>query len=147
LHGQRIGAREGRILDSPQDSGAIVFQRATDGTCHVFHVDRDDWIDYSDAFGTARIPLTQIVTIETETKKVVMTFHSKASNYNRLLFPTDGYVFSDFEGLGVNCTTRIYDRSFVSIDWFKTVPVYTLVETIVDHNAGIEYGYKITTTV
>ncbi|MEX2755259.1 MAG: hypothetical protein Q6365_007670, partial [Candidatus Sigynarchaeota archaeon] len=147
LHGQRIGARQGRIFDNPQDSGAIVFQRATDGNCHVFHVDRGDWIDYTDAFGTARIPLTQIVTIETETKRVVMTFHSKASHYNRLLFPTDGYVFSDFEGLGVNCTTQIYDRSFAIYDWFRTVPVYTLIETIVDHNAGIEYGYKIATIV
>ncbi len=143
LHGRRIGAREGRLFDTPQESGQIVFQRATDGNCHVFRVDRADWITFSDAFGTARIPLTQIVTIETESVKVVMTFHSTAANYNRLLFPGDGFIFSDFEGLGVNCTTQVYERSFASIDWLKTVPVYTLTETVVDHNAGIEYGYQI----
>jgi hypothetical protein len=147
IHGRRIGAREGRIFDQPQNSGLLIFQRATDGNCHVFRVDRADWISFSDAFGTAQIPLTQIVTIETESIRVVMTFHSTAANYNRLLFPTDGYIFSDFEGLGVNCTTQVFERSFASIDWLKTVPVYTLSETVVDHNAGIEYGYKISTAI
>ncbi len=145
LHGRRVCARQGRLFDQLQDAGPVVFQRANDGNCHVFRVDRADWIDFTDAFGTARIPLTQVVTIETETVKVVMTFHSNAANYNRLLFPTDGYIFSDFEGLGVNCTTQIYERSFAVYDWLKTIPIYTLAETLVDHNAGIEYGYKVAT--
>lgn len=147
MHGRRISAREGRILDNPQDAGLLLLQRASDGNCHSFRVDRGDWITFSDAFGSASIPLTQVVTIETERIKVVMTFHSTVANYNRLLFPTDSYVFSDFEGLGVNCTTQVFERSFATYDWLKTIPIYTLVETVVDHNAGIEYGYRVPVVV
>ncbi len=145
LRGQCLGARQGRILDAPQDSGMLAFQGATDGACHAFRVDRSDWVNFTDAFGTASIPMMQVVTIETETRKVVMEFHSTPANYNRLLFPTDGYVFSDFEGLGVNCTTCIFGRGFDAGDVFRANPVYVLLETVEDHNAGIEYGYKVGT--
>jgi hypothetical protein len=144
LQGRQLGVRMGIILGQPTGGGGVeVFQRATDGVCYEFQVNRSDWVTYTDRFGSASIPLVQVMTIETNTIRVVMTFDSTTANYNRLLFPTDGYVFSDFEGLGVNCTTQIYQRSFASYDWLHTVPVYTLVDTINDTMAGVEFGYQV----
>lgn len=141
--GERLGVKFGQLLDLAEDSGVPLVHKASDGNCIDFHVDRTDWVNLTDAFGTARIPLTQVVTIETTTRKVVMTFHSAAHNYNRLLFPTDGYIFSDFEGLSVNCTTDIYAKTYPSWDLAKVYPITTLEETLNDVNGGIEFGYQV----
>ncbi len=63
-----------------------------------------------------------------------MTFESKGKQNNRLLTPAVGYIFSNFEALGVLCTTEIYKKQGRS---------YILVDTIVDRNGGLEFGYRI----
>ncbi|MBN2153423.1 MAG: hypothetical protein JW839_18355 [Candidatus Lokiarchaeota archaeon] len=143
LRGARFSARSGRIADARPDKGAQWFSTAKDGRCKVFSVDRSSWATFHDTFGTAEIPLVQVVTIETTTLKVVLRFESKEENYNRLLFPTDGYVFSDFEALGVRCMAEIFRKSYRGRDIFKWRPAYKLMEKTVDNNAGLEYGYKI----
>ncbi|MHA1997113.1 MAG: hypothetical protein ACTSU9_03280, partial [Promethearchaeota archaeon] len=135
--------RFARILDRKPDKGISILHSSSDGGCKTFLVERENWIKFKDTFGTADIPLVQIVTIETRTMKIVMKFESKTENYNRLLFPTEGYCFSDFEALGVLCTTKLYDKKFHGKDRLKRHPVYELIETFVDRNAGLEYGYRV----
>jgi hypothetical protein len=134
LRGKKIGARMGQILDNKPDQGLVPFRPTSDGITKKFLIERSNWIEYSDIFGKAQIPLLQKVTIETNSYRIILTFTSKIENYNRLLFPTDGYVFSDFEGLGVHCKTEIYE---------KEKEDFILKETIEDTNAGLEYGYKL----
>ena len=134
IRGKKIDARLCKVFDVKPDKGIAFFHPSSDKTCKVFSVERSSWEEYEDEFGKARIPMVQIIKIETDSNKIVMKFESKKSNYNRLLFPTDGYIFSDFEGLGVLCTTELYE---------KKDGAFSLVETIVDNNAGLEYGYRI----
>jgi hypothetical protein len=138
LRGKKIDARSGRVFDMQTDKGIEFFHPSSDKTCKIFKVERSNWSEYKDVFGTASIPLMQIVTIETRAHKIIMKYESNDANYNRLLFPTDGYVFSDFEGLGVLCTTEIYE---------KQAGQFTLVEMIIDKNAGLEYGYRVETNL
>ncbi|MFX0098648.1 MAG: hypothetical protein ACFFCS_03635 [Candidatus Hodarchaeota archaeon] len=147
LRGKQVSARFGTIGDKKQDKGLPMLRTSTDGGCKTFLVERTNWIKFKDMFGTADIPLVQIVTIETRTMKFVMKFESKPENYNRLLFPTDGYCFSDFEALGVHCTTQLFKKTFQSGDLLKRHPVYELQDTWLDTNAGLEYGYKVDVTL
>jgi hypothetical protein len=143
IRGEKIGVREGKIWDATADNGFKIMSLSSDGKLLDFHVDRSNWITFTDIFGSAEIPLNQSVTIETQTMKIIMDYHSKAENYNRLIFPTDGYVFSDFEALGVNCTTTIYRKTYSQFDLFRLFPSFTLDEVLYDYNAGLEYGYRL----
>lgn len=143
LHGKRFSARFGTMLDTKQDKGIPMLRTSTDGGCKTFIVERSGWITFTDAFGSAEIPLVQVVIIETRARKIVMTFESKEENYNRLIFPTEGYCFSDFEALGVRCTTEVYRKSFPKGDFLKRNPTYELEDKLLDTNAGLEYGYKV----
>lgn len=63
-----------------------------------------------------------------------MNFTSVIQNYNRLLFPHEDYVFSDFEGLGVGVSVQLYhyDQNG-QID-------YNLGFT--SKSGGVEFGHK-----
>ncbi len=135
LKGEKLDARFGTILNNTPNTGVTFFHPSMDGSTERFDIERSDWVDYIDTFGTAKIPLKQSVIIETKHKIVKMQFTSTIENYNRLLFPTDGYVFSDFEALGVKCITEIYQKSK------NKDPV--LIQKYEDRNAGLEYGYKL----
>ncbi len=135
LKGEKIDARFGTILNNTPNMGFTFFHPSMDGSTKRFDIERSDWVDYTDKFGSAKIPLKQTVTIETRKKMIIMRFTSTIENYNRLLFPTDGFVFSDFEGLGVTCITEIYQKGG------NKEPV--LIQKYEDRNAGLEYGYKL----
>jgi hypothetical protein len=134
IRGEKWSARLGQILHRLPDRGLTPFFPSPDGKTKKFTVERSNWVEYQDIFGVARIPLLQIVTIETTHKRIILTFSSRVENYNRLLFPTDGYIFSDFEGLGVHCKTEIFQKEGKD---------FKLKDVIEDHNAGLEYGYKL----
>lgn len=138
LRGERWSARLGHVQDKTPGKGPVALRTSPDGTCKAFTIERSAWITFTDAFGSAEIPMVQVVTIETSTWKVVMRFESQPGNYNRLLFPTDGYCFSDFEALGVHCTTTVHRKQGRS---------WQLVETLHDECAGLEYGYKVDVVV
>ena len=70
---------------------------------------RSDWVYFTDSLESDLIPLRQIVTIRTQKKLVTMDFQSALADYNRLLFPHQDYVFSDFEGLGQGCNYESAD--------------------------------------
>ena len=135
LKGNKIDARFGTVFNSKEDRGFTFFHPSMDGTTKKFKVERSNWVEYKDKFGSAQIPLEQTVIIETKSKRIIMRYKSTIENYNRLLFPTDGYVFSDFEGLGVTCITEIYEK--------QRNKQFKLVEKYEDRNAGLEYGYKL----
>ena len=88
--------------ESPEDAGHTGLETTNDGYVKNFEVERDDWVEFVDTLGTAKIPLHQKVTIETEHYRTVMDFFSDIGDYNRLLFPHENYIFSDFEALGVD---------------------------------------------
>jgi hypothetical protein len=75
-----------------------------------------------------------------------MDFQSNADNYNRLLFPHEDYIFSDFEALGVTCDVSIYDISYFWWDRLKVFPQYSLEYDFVTDDAGLEYGYDTSDT-
>jgi len=67
--------------------------------CRYVCVVNSDWVNVTDEYGTASIPLTQTVTIVTSHTRVVLTFSSQWADYNRLIFPHQDVLFSDFEGM------------------------------------------------
>jgi hypothetical protein len=103
-----------------------------DGQLLQFDVKRSDWVNITDVFGTASIPLRQIVTLESSTYLVTMDFNSELSNYNRLLFPFKDFVFSDFEGLGVPVHLTIVNKKSGLVMRNETLK-----------SGGIEYGYRL----
>jgi hypothetical protein len=140
--GQHIGVRQG-ITDkiTPDCPGIEVLGTASDGDLIRFRIDRSDWQTYTDGVGSAEIPYRQIVTIVTTTRRVTMDFQSEAANYNRLLFPHQDYIFSDFEGLGVTCHVTIEERRTL-----LGVPFFTTLYDFATDDAGLEYGYDTSAT-
>lgn len=102
-----------------------------------FDIKKNQWVDYQDKFGQARIPLQQTVTLESDQYKIIMDYSSEKSNYNRLLFPHKDYIFSDFEGLGVRCVVRVFRK----IKRCFGVE-YRLERVLENNNAGLEFGYN-----
>jgi hypothetical protein len=112
------------------------FESCNDGKLYRFDVERSNWVNITDSFGNATIPLRQIVTLESDTYLITMDFNSVVTNYNRLLFPFTSYVFSDFEGLGVSVHLLIIDKKTENILRNTTVK-----------SGGLEYGYRFNITV
>lgn len=140
LYDGHTGVRKTEIWKpDANSSGYVLLGTASDGEMINFNVEADDWGFYTDSLGSAEIPYSQVVTIETTKKKVVLEFTSGATDYNRLLFPHQDYWFSDFEGLGVNCNMKIWKKTY---PWYYFgFPKYTLFFNQTSNDAGIEYGY------
>lgn len=138
-----IGMRQNVIWD-----GALsAMESSNDGDVEQFTVTRDQWATYTDAVGSAQIPMHQKVTLETKHYLTTMDFYSEASDYNRLLFPHEDYVFSDFEGLGVDChvVVKYHSITYKWYDIFHLNPIHTYT-TLYDFwtdDAGLEYGYNV----
>lgn len=122
-----IGARHVRIWDDEQHE-YVVMSTSNDGDTYTFEVTYLDWQLYTDNMGSALIPLTQIVYIETENYEVEMLFESDLSDYSRFLAPHENYIFSDFEALGVQARLKVWYRG-------------NLIEYYLTDDAGLEYGY------
>jgi hypothetical protein len=112
------------------------FDSCNDGKLHRFDVERSNWVNITDSFGNATIPLRQLVTLESDSYLITMDFNSVPTNYNRLLFAFTSYVFSDFEGLGVSTNLLIIE---------KTTGKTLRNETVT--SGGLEYGYRFDITV
>ncbi len=136
---------------SPEAPGIPAVVTTNDGHVKQFKLERDDWVEYSDAIGTAMIPLHQKVTIETEHYVVTLDYHSDIEEYNRLLFPHEDYIFSDFEALGVDVHVVVKKRTYLTAynwwDMFHLFPIKTEeYETLFDFwsdDGGLEYGYDV----
>jgi len=109
----------------------LTMDSCNDGQLHQFNVERSNWVNITDSFGTATVPLRQFVTLESDTYLITMDFNSVITNYNRLLFPFTDYVFSDFEALGVSTHLLIIK---------KTTGTVLRNETL--RSGGLEYGYR-----
>jgi hypothetical protein len=145
--GNRVGVRKMDIWKtSPNNNGYTLVGTSSDGDVYRFSVARSNWGTYTDDVGTAEIPFRQIVTIETSKKRVTMDFQSTAENYNRLLFPHQDYIFSDFEGLGVNCDVKIEKITYRWWDWGRVFPRYRVQYQFTTDDAGLEYGYDTSAT-
>ncbi|CAF1234002.1 unnamed protein product [Adineta steineri] len=112
------------------------FESCNDGKVHRFDVERSNWVNFTDSFGNATIPLRQLVTLESDSYLITMDFNAVANNFNRLLFAFTDYVFSDFEGLGVSTDLLIIEKTTG-----KTLRNETL------KSGGVEYGYLFDITV
>ncbi|KAL0483756.1 hypothetical protein AKO1_013939 [Acrasis kona] len=112
------------------------FDSCSDGKIHKFEVERSQWMNLTDAFGVASIPMRQIVTLESSHYQIKLDFQSIESNYNRLLFPFKNFIFSDFEALGVKTTLTVFD-----------VKSQVLLMNVTHNGGGLEYGYRYKVTV
>eukprot|EP01156_Anaeramoeba_ignava_P002238 Anaeramoba_ignava/a217886_92.p1 GENE.a217886_92~~a217886_92.p1 ORF type:complete len:421 (-),score=104.33 a217886_92:54-1316(-) len=132
----KLGKREGyRFLEgwATTPDPVVLLATASNGVFKNFSVERTNWFNYSDDLGQAQIPLTQYVYIASDTLQVSMTFQSTPELYNRLLFPQEDYIFSDFEAFGVTCHIVITSTNGTT---------KTLIDEVID-DAGLEFGYKI----
>jgi len=114
------------------------FESTNDGDRKVrkFDVARSNWISFKDKFGVAEVPLRQIVTVETQNYHLVMDYQSEVKHYNRLLFPYEDFIFSDFEALGVRVNVTIRDKSRgIILKQFET------------DTGGLEFGFKYNVTL
>jgi hypothetical protein len=147
-----IGVRS--IIMSPfsvQDTGTPGFVTTNDGIVKIFKVERGNWADYNDSVGPAKIPLNQKITIETSHYKTVMDFQSKIGDYNRLMFPHEDYIFSDFEALGVavHVVVSYITEKTIYLKWdsLHLFPikekVYTTLRDFWSDDGGLEYGYNV----
>ncbi len=147
-----IGVRS--IVMSPNSVEDILqpgFVTTNDGIVKIYKIERDNWAVYTDSLGSAKIPLNQKITIETSNYKTVMDFRSEIGDYNRLLFPHEDYIFSDFEALGVNVhvvVSRLTEKTvYLNWDLLHKYPIKVKVyETIRDFwsdDGGLEYGYNV----
>jgi len=118
-----IDVWEGSILQTTLAS-------TNDGKVTAFNVSRSHWVDFTDTFGTAKLPLTQTVHLKTTNYEVMMEFKSKPYEYNRILFPFKESVFSDFEALGATAKVSIWKEG-------------TLIHTWTNKNGGLEFGYQV----
>ena len=109
----------------------LTMDSCNDGQLHQFNVERSNWVNITDSFGTATVPLRQFVTLESDTYLITMDFNSFITNYNRLLFLFTDYVFSDFEALGFSTHLLIIK---------KTTGTVLRNETL--RSGGLEYGYR-----
>ena len=140
-----IGVRQNEIWGETSFS---LMETSSDGDLIAFDVDRSEWVSFTDEIGTALIPLRQIVTIVTTSYRVVLDYQSDLSNYNRLLFPHENYIFSDFEALGVNVHVTIHKHAVTYPWWdiFRTKPSFENQVELFNFwsdDGGLEYGYNL----
>ncbi len=147
-----IGVRS--IIMSPKSVEDVYqpgFVTTNDGYVKIFKIERGNWAVYTDAIGSAKIPLHQKITIETTNYKTVMDFNSEIGDYNRLLFPHEDYIFSDFEALGVNVHVVIskltekttYAKWDVARKFPVRMKVFEVIRDFTSDDGGLEYGYNV----
>ncbi len=136
---------------NPQAPGIPLLASTNDGQVRQFKIERDDWAEFADAFGSAQIPLHQRVLIDTEHHLVALDYFSRLEDYNRLLFPHQDYVFSDFEALGVDVHVVVTHREVrTRYSWWDVLQLVPIHEeqrkTLFDFwsdDGGLEYGYQL----
>eukprot|EP00003_Mantamonas_plastica_P011808 TRINITY_DN2172_c0_g1_i1.p1 TRINITY_DN2172_c0_g1~~TRINITY_DN2172_c0_g1_i1.p1 ORF type:complete len:435 (-),score=115.22 TRINITY_DN2172_c0_g1_i1:23-1327(-) len=125
-----VGMRDVRVFDETWAQKDAILQ-TNDGEVISMKVDRSGYFNFTDKWGSAQIPLRQIMTLETTNHRVVMDFDSIPENYNRLFFTYDTGIFSDFEALGVNVQVNI------------TMKATGQQQSYSLKTGGLEYGYKV----
>lgn len=138
-----IGLRQSEIWSE----GYSLMETSNDGDVKQFNVERDQWTLFTDDIGSALIPLHQEVTLETDHYIVVMDFYSELSDYNRLLFPHEDYIFSDFEGLGVDVHVTV-TYHYITYSWWDVFHLfpnhhYSTLEDFWTDDGGLEFGYDV----
>jgi hypothetical protein len=113
------------------------FTASTDGKVRNFTSTQANWVEFTDDFGSAQIPLSQTVTLETQRLQVILVFDSTVKDYVRLLFPHAGSVFSDFEALGVDVTVAVSNRTSPSEPWNP------VSKHLFPASGGLEFGYHV----
>ena len=147
-----IGVRS--VIMSPNSVEDVLqpgFVTTNDGVVKIFKIERGNCAIYTDSLGSADIPLNQTITIETTHYKTVMAFNSEIGDYNRLLFPHENYIFSDFEALGVNVHVIVYSITEKTVyqnwDALHIFPmkmkVYNTLKDFWSDDGGLEYGYNV----
>lgn len=138
-----IGFRQNEIWSEAYS----LMDTCNDGDLQSFDITRDNWTTYTDDLGSAQIPLYQKVYMQSDHYMITMEFFSKLSDYNRLLFPTENYVFSDFEGLGVSCHIQVtyYWATYAWYDIIHCDPTwhYQSLYNFWSDDGGLEYGYNV----
>jgi hypothetical protein len=108
----------------------IKWSTTNDGDVKEFSVTRLNWVNFTDEFGADSIPLGQQIALETSTYRVELTFITKASQYNRLLYPFEKLVFSDFEAVGASVLVQV---------WKKGAQIISTTSSA----GGLEYGAQV----
>jgi hypothetical protein len=132
--GSGLSVQATTVILEAQSSHPVAGDWSSDGKVVAFSTAQSDWVIYQDSLGSAKIPLTQTLTVETEATRVNVVFRSVVGNYIRLLFPFKDYLFSDFEALGVAGEVLVE---------MKKAGQWTVIKNETFSNGGLEFGYKV----
>jgi hypothetical protein len=102
-----------------------------------FEIVRDNWTDWTDAYGAARVPMAQRLTITTRQHVISLAFRATRNATSRLVFPLENDLFSDFEALGAHATVEVRERAGDRAG--------RVVTSFVDDMGGLEFGYRVGT--
>ena len=100
----------------------------------AFEITRTEWSDWQDEYGRARVPMAQVVRIETRHHEVTLRFSASPNATTRLVFPLQDVLFSDFEALGATAQVTVREKG-----------VATPIAAFTDPMAGLEFGYRVPT--
>ena len=103
----------------------------SDGLGADVHITRGGWVERTDEFGAARVPLEQNLTVTTSHHELRMFCSTPESSIFRLLYPHAGATFSDFESVGARVRVQLIAKEEGK----------TLVDFEEPWNGGVEFGY------
>ncbi len=150
VHSSRFAnLRDGVALTIP------LLGSSSDGYMSSFTVERAGWVEYSDKFGKASIPLNQTFTIETRAMRTVITCTSKLEQYFRapILMQKNGRprLYSDFRAVGVRMHLQIFNKTRLPSQGFnmltqRPVPgqivLTPIVDKVVHATNALEFAYE-----
>jgi hypothetical protein len=124
-----ISSRSARLWPGTSVS-PLLMASSSDHYVRDFTLQRLDWTEYSDEFGTATVPLRQIFGIATKHFNISVDFKVKLEDYFRIAVITlvndQEVVFSDFRAVAVPAHIRILKDG--ALVYEKTVSTMTAVE-------------------
>ena len=102
-----------------------------------FEIVRENWTDWTDVYGAARVPMAQRLAITTRHHIISLAFRATRNATSRLVFPLENDLFSDFEALGAHAIVEVRERAGDGAG--------RVVTSFVDEMGGLEFGYRVGT--
>ena len=102
-----------------------------------FEITRGGWVNWTDGYGEARVPMAQQLSIVTRKHQISLNFSATRNATSRLVFPSEDTLFSDFEALGAIAAVEVRERKL------EGGGAGRVVASFVDDMAGLEFGYRV----
>jgi len=134
-----ITARE-VLLRHEQSLQIPLFRSASHGKFRRIYVEKDDWREFEDDYGKAKLPYHALFVTETDTFKAEVEVHIPASSYYRLplMIERNGVprMYSDFRAVAMDVHVRAWRRDTQSGEMVLTVDKQTNTLNV------LEYAYE-----